>query len=634
MEGVMKGTFGNYEILEEIGAGGMAVVYKARQKLLGRIVALKVLHDHLAKDRVFVQRFLREARDAARLQHPNIVKVYDCGEERGRYYIAMEYLEGENLANMVKTRGALPLPQVISIAQQIASALDYAHREGIVHRDVKPSNIIISSDGRATLTDFSIAKATTDASLTATGLFVGTPAYVSPEQAKGAPVDHRADVYSLAIVCYEMLAGRPPFQGDTIAVLHSHAYDTPPPMRSLNPSLPKELEGVIRRGLAKDPLKRYGSAGELARALEMVGKSVSPEKPLARRAAPQPVVGAALLSIMALGIVLGYSLFRGSGGQGTPTAIVVSIPLSSSPSSGTPGGWVPSSPASGPQSTPTIPSQRSVRLQKPVLLRAEPGSGGRLLDPVSTGATLDLVGRWDRGPWVQVCCINGRTGWAEPAALGLKGETLASLPIIVLAPPSTPTLALQPTPTWTKPLPTSTPTRPRPTPTFTPTRPVPTPTFTPTRPVPTPTFTPERPAGVYPAPRLLSPPGGASFSGRREGAVCLEWESVGALGDNEYYVVLIQSVVRGGGVWTDVQQTKDTRVCAASYLLDWPTVDSCFTWSVSVRRLPGDKKATPEDPGELAGEQSAVWWFFWRAGESSPSGPPPPPPTLRPTPPW
>jgi serine/threonine-protein kinase len=229
-------TLGNYQITEELGRGGMAVVYRAYQPSLNRHVAIKVLPPQLSFDPQFVERFQREARAAARLRHPNIVVIHDVGEQDGNYYIVMEYLEGRTLNQLIEQEGPLSPQRAAHIIDQVAAALDYAHQQGVVHRDVKPANIFVGKDDRVTLTDFGIAKAATDAEqLTRTGMLMGTPEYMAPEQAEGSNVDHRTDLYSLGIVLYQMLVGRVPFRGTTPhATLHAVIYEPPPAPHQIN----------------------------------------------------------------------------------------------------------------------------------------------------------------------------------------------------------------------------------------------------------------------------------------------------------------------------------------------------------------------------------------------------------------
>jgi serine/threonine protein kinase len=259
---------GPYQIQREIGNGGMAVVYRAYDPRLQRPVALKVLLPHYRRQPDVAERFRREGHNAQQLQHPNIVPVYASDVTSGLPYIAMAYVEGESLeAWLRKHRSPLPLDYAANILVHIASALDYAHGRGVVHRDVKSSNILVNREWQAFLTDFGIAQAAGQSHITRAGEPVGTPAYMAPEQIKGRSVDKRADIYALGIVVYEMVTGRPPFQSDTqAAVLYQQVHEPPPPPRQFNPTLSPKVEKVILKALAKKPGKRYKSAGEFARA--------------------------------------------------------------------------------------------------------------------------------------------------------------------------------------------------------------------------------------------------------------------------------------------------------------------------------------------------------------------------------
>ena len=250
-------------------------MYKAVDTASNRIVALKVLAPHLTWDKGFVTRFEREAKTMASLRHPNIVAIHEVGEAYGKHYIAMDYLEGRTLKQLIDKEGALPLERAIHIIEQLASALDYAHETGVVHRDIKPSNIIIGPDEHVTLTDFGIVKATVGTRLTSTGVTLGTPEYMSPEQGQGLDVDRRSDIYSLGVVLYEMLTGKVPFPGTTpLAVLHKHVCETASALRALNPCLPHWVEAVVGKALAKDPKARFSTAGEMATAVSE-GEEVS-----------------------------------------------------------------------------------------------------------------------------------------------------------------------------------------------------------------------------------------------------------------------------------------------------------------------------------------------------------------------
>ncbi|MEJ2735611.1 MAG: ABC transporter substrate-binding protein [Anaerolineae bacterium] len=270
---------GKYEIQAEIGKGGMGIVYLGYDPLLDRQVAIKVLAPHLVWEEGFVERFLREARAAARIKHPNIVTIHDVGQEEDQFYFVMEYLAGQTLAEYIRERGALPPSEVESILTPVADALDYAHRHELVHRDIKPGNIIIGPTGQVTLTDFGIARAAQETRLTTAGTIMGTPEYMSPEQAWGEDVDYHTDLYSLAVVAYEMLSGRVPFRGTTPhAVLYKQIHEPPPPVQEIRPDLPASVDVVLVKALAKEPSKRYSTAGafvdELTQALQ--GKVIAP----------------------------------------------------------------------------------------------------------------------------------------------------------------------------------------------------------------------------------------------------------------------------------------------------------------------------------------------------------------------
>ena len=238
-------TLGKYRILESIGRGGFATVYKARHISLGSEVALKVMLRVLSEEESFVQRFQLEARQTARLDHPNIVRVLDLDEDQGQVFIAMEYVQGRDLRQMIKGQ-LLPLEQVVAIIRQVAEALDYAHSRDLVHRDVTPGNILVREDGAVKLADFGIVKAITNTKLTQTGATIGTPAYMSPEQTQGHTVTNQSDIYSLGVVAYEMLTGRVPFSGDTpVSVGVKHVNESPPPPSSISSRARAPVESVV-----------------------------------------------------------------------------------------------------------------------------------------------------------------------------------------------------------------------------------------------------------------------------------------------------------------------------------------------------------------------------------------------------
>lgn len=265
---------GHFEIQEEIGHGGMARVYRANDSKLRRPVAIKVLAPQLSLDPEFAQRFQREATTTASLRHPGIVTIYDIGEQDGFHYIAMELIRGRTLHTILEERGALGVGYAVSILDTLGQALDYAHRQGAVHRDVKPHNVMVDVDGRILLTDFGIALPPNEDGkrLTRTGIFMGTPEYMSPEQAEARRVDGRSDIYSLGIVAYEIITGSVPFSGATPQIIVAHAQTPPPPPSSIAAHLPEELDMVVAKALAKDPQRRYDSGAAMTAALRNVAR--------------------------------------------------------------------------------------------------------------------------------------------------------------------------------------------------------------------------------------------------------------------------------------------------------------------------------------------------------------------------
>ncbi|PJF25850.1 MAG: hypothetical protein CUN53_10680, partial [Phototrophicales bacterium] len=256
---------GKYEITALIGKGGMATVYKGYQPDIDRYVAIKVLPPHPGQDEQFIERFRLEARTIARLQHPHILPLYDYGSQDDILYLVMALMDGGSLSELIRRRGAMPPSEVETILSPVASALDYAHRQGYIHRDIKPDNILLDREGFAALADFGIVKMLeTSSGLTATGGLMGTPAYMSPEQGQGLEVDSRSDVYSLGVVVFEMLAGKPPYQADTPMQLVFKQINAPiPDLSSVRSGLPAALDEVMHRALAKDPDMRYQTATAL-----------------------------------------------------------------------------------------------------------------------------------------------------------------------------------------------------------------------------------------------------------------------------------------------------------------------------------------------------------------------------------
>lgn len=262
---------GRYEIIEKIGGGGMALVYKARCQLLNRYVAVKILRDEFTNDEEFIKKFRHESQAAASLSHPNIVSIYDVGSEGNIYYIVMEYIKGKTLKQIIKENGKLTPEQTINYSIQIAEALQHAHNNHIVHRDIKPHNIMVTEDGRIKVTDFGIARAATSTTMTNTSNVIGSVHYFSPEQARGRFTDEKSDIYSLGIVMYEMITGKVPFEGESpISIALKHVEEDILPLRKIDASVPENIEYIIMKCVRKNQSERYSNAGELLRDLRKI----------------------------------------------------------------------------------------------------------------------------------------------------------------------------------------------------------------------------------------------------------------------------------------------------------------------------------------------------------------------------
>ena len=258
-----------YRLLELVGSGGMAVVYRGVDTLLQRRVAVKVLRESYSDDPAFLARFRREAQAAANLDHPNVVTVYDVGQDDGRHYIVMEYVQGQDLKTLIRQKGQLEVGEALDIAIDIAAGVGHAHKAGVIHCDVKPQNVLVTQDGRAMVTDFGIARALSEYGLTESDTVWGSPLYFSPEQAAGDPPSPASDVYSIGVVMYEMLAGTPPFQAEkTAALALMHMREEPTPLAARNSQVPPQLEWIIRKVMAKEPAARYRNAEQLAHVLD------------------------------------------------------------------------------------------------------------------------------------------------------------------------------------------------------------------------------------------------------------------------------------------------------------------------------------------------------------------------------
>jgi len=262
-------TIGNYKIISKLGSGGMAVVYKAHELSLNRIVALKVLSSHLSENNEFIKRFEREARAAAKLNHPNIIQIYAIGEEEGIYFFSMEYVKGKTLAQIIEEEKKLTYDRAIPIIIQTAEALSEAHKHGIVHRDMKPSNIMVNNNGTVKVTDFGIAYVSQETKLTKSGSIIGTPEYLSPEQCEAKAIDNRSDIYSLGVTFYELLSGKTPYKADTpVSMLMEIVKGNFPPLNKVNPDVPEFIQKIVEKMMQTKPEERFNTVNELIESLK------------------------------------------------------------------------------------------------------------------------------------------------------------------------------------------------------------------------------------------------------------------------------------------------------------------------------------------------------------------------------
>jgi len=444
-------TLGQYQIMELAGKGGMATVYKAFQPSLNRYVALKVLPEFLAQDKQFVARFRQEALAAAALRHPNILVIHDVGQAGNLHYIAMEYLEGQTLSDVIQQTGGLSPQRIVKIFDQLASALDFAHQRGLVHRDIKPANIFIGADDHVTLVDFGIVKALSGMGLTSTKAMIGTPEYMSPEQIEGKSIDRRSDLYSLGVVLYQMLTGYVPFGGEAAsAILFAHLNKPPTPPSKLTAFVTPPVEAVVMRALAKNPQDRFANVKEMARALsQAVATPAAPVQatvpvqayasappptyipPPAAAYAPMPVapsrsggalwpilfgLGALVLIAVAAVLLLASGILKTGGGlrstlnvtaSVTPVEQVAAVPTATSRPTDT---STPERASATPSPSPTVPPTSaptaSAPQATPTPVAASPTTGPTVtLGPTRPIATtrpgmlfdFETTGSWRRG---------------------------------------------------------------------------------------------------------------------------------------------------------------------------------------------------------------------------------------------
>jgi len=476
-------TIGKYRLVEQIGRGGMAEVFKAYQPGLDRYVAVKLMHSFLADDKDFMARFQREAKLVASLRHPNIVQVHDFDVEGGVSYMVMEYVDGETLKsrlqNLEEKGQWISLDEAVRIILSVGSALKYAHRLGMVHRDVKPANVMINKNGDVILTDFGIAKifaGSGGTQLTASGAMVGTPSYMSPEQGLGQPGDERSDIYSLGVMLYQLVTARLPFEADTpLAVVLKHVNEPPPPPRTLNPDVPESIEAIILKALAKNPDDRYQHVGDmlndLRRAVGMTLDEVTPTDTMRARVLPAGASGAgtgvitplpagartvaarppapttvaapsyparrtgvsgwvvalgvlAVLLVIVIGVAAAMAL-KGQVGIRTPTAAVVSSPTST---------------PTVPPATPTPPVFKGTVKGDTAAVYPSPTNSVAPIGGLPPGTLLIVRARSADNAWLRVETTDGTVaGWVSTDSVDLGGTLLSAIPQAALVGAPTPT---------------------------------------------------------------------------------------------------------------------------------------------------------------------------------------------------
>ena len=635
---LMESVAGRYHIQSEIGRGGMGTVYLGHDTVLDRQVAVKMLAPHLAWDREFVDRFMREARTAARLDHPNIVTIHDVGQLDSIPYLVMQYMPGETLESRLRRRGILPLHETLHILRSLAGALDCAHSHGVIHRDVKPANVILGPAGRVTLTDFGVARAAQESRLTNTGASVGTPQYISPEQLRGSEIDVRADQYSLGVVAYQMLTGHLPFEADnTPALMYQVVHEPPPPIARYRQDLPDSAQQVLNRALAKDPRDRYRTVtefvGALEEALSHAGSSLPVPPPAMGHGPDLRTAGEGVArnvrariqrpgrhrrwvlpaaAVVLVVVVLSLLWPRGpepaktlDEAYATQTAQIAQLVPTEPRNRSTPPTRAQVSTPTPIAKNPTVtvgqstPAERKAQIAatEGVFLRSEPNEDYTKLGWLPYEEHVMIVASDETGTWFRVRRLSdeGVEGWVSAKWVELVEEKLEE--------PATAT------PTATS-VPTAT-TAPRSTPT----------------------------TQMYAALPLISPAKETSYIGPRPvsgvAGVELRWIPLPRkLEPNEWYVARIwwRPERPDQEPWPDHQWTQDAAVVLPDYLYEYAKGDRSFRWSVAVVRLEGgDHSGKPDGKVTFIApflEQDEEWSFIWKMAPGS--GGPDPTPTAIP----